>query len=88
MAAAADSAMLIALDMAKNQAQDLDEVTGRDVALPALDAAQTTWRNHRDAQCDYEGALFGGGSGTGIAIQSCRIKLTRAHTEALLARLN
>ncbi len=64
-------------------AKELDDVTGRAVAVPALEAAQSAWVTFRDAQCEYVGATFGGGSGTGIAIRACRIELGRARVAEL-----
>ncbi len=80
---ASEEALGIVLKMARDNATELDMVTERNVALPALDAAQSAWETYRNTTCDYEGALFGGGSGTGIAIQSCLIELTRARTRQL-----
>ncbi len=80
-----EAAMAIALEIAQGSAIELDEVTGRKVAGPALDAAQTAWAAYRTAQCDAVGASFGGGSGTGIAIQSCFITLGRARIAELMA---
>ena len=65
-------------------AQELDEVTGRVVAQPALEAAQAAWEAYRDTQCEAVGAWFGGGSGTGIGITSCRVDLGRARVDELL----
>lgn len=84
---AADTALEVMLDIALRNAAELDSITERDVALPALNAAQEAWVAYRDAQCDYAGSLFGGGSGTGIEIQSCRIELTRARVKELEAGL-
>ncbi len=83
VAEAADSALATMLDFAQNSAAELDSITERDMAAPALATAQAAWESYRDAQCEYAGALFGGGSGTGIEIQSCRIELTRARIKAL-----
>ncbi|MEM1353127.1 MAG: lysozyme inhibitor LprI family protein, partial [Pseudomonadota bacterium] len=83
----AEQAMQIMLDAALAQATELDEITGREVAVPALLASQAAWEAFREAECDYAGALFGGGSGTGIGITSCRIELTRARTRELTSRL-
>ncbi|WP_223425220.1 lysozyme inhibitor LprI family protein [Tateyamaria pelophila] len=74
----------IYLGFAMSSAEELDEVTGRKVAVPALEAAQATWSAYRDAQCGYVGATFGGGSGTGIAINSCKIELGRNRAEELM----
>lgn len=88
MLTGAEQAMEIALGFAKSSAAELDEITQRDVTLPALEAAQAAWGGYRDAHCDHIGATYGGGSGTGIAINSCRVELTRDRTAALLALLN
>jgi len=81
-------AMELILGYADDAAFELDEVTGRTVAKPALEKAQTAWRAYRDAACEFRGALSGGGSGTGIAIRSCRIELTRARTRELYRYLD
>ena len=82
---AVNAAMQVALDTARSAAVELDEVTEREAAGPALEAAQNAWMNLRETQCAYEGSLFGGGSGTGIAIQACRITMTRDRTRQLFA---
>ena len=82
-----DAAVEAAYGFAMTSATDLDEVTGREVAVPALEAAQAAWTAFRDAQCEFAGATFGGGSGTGIAIRSCRIDLGRARVEELFRYL-
>lgn len=75
-----------ALGIAKDTASSLDEATGRTVAVPALTAAHDAWKTYRDKQCEYAGAMFGGGSGTGIGISACRIELGRARIKELLAQ--
>lgn len=74
----------IYLGFAMSSAEELDEVTGRTVAVPALEAAQAAWSIYRDAHCSYVGATFGGGSGTGIGINSCKIELGRSRAEELV----
>lgn len=69
-------------------AKELDDVTGRVEAVPALEASQSAWVAFRDAQCDAVGASYGGGSGTGIAITSCRVDLGRARVDELLRFAN
>jgi len=86
--ARADAALETALGFARASATDLDQATGRDVALRALEAAQSAWAAYRDAQCEAIGAGYGGGSGTGIAIRSCRVDLSRERTAALLGMIN
>lgn len=86
-AKAAEAALAIILDISRDAARELDSITERDVALPALNTSQTEWEAYRDAQCLYAGSLFGGGSGTGIEIQSCQIEMTRARMRDLQAML-
>jgi uncharacterized protein YecT (DUF1311 family) len=74
---AADEAMSMALEFATNAAADLDKTTGRESAVPALKAGQEAWSQYRDKHCEFVGTTFGGGSGTGIAIQNCRIESAR-----------
>ena len=86
-AQAAEAALAVILDASREAAAELDGITERDVALPALDASQSAWEIYRDAQCTYAGSLFGGGSGTGIEIQSCQIQVTRNRINELQAKL-
>ena len=74
----------MALGFAMNSAADLDQVTGRKVAVPALIAGQSAWEAYRDQHCAFVGATFGGGSGTGIAILDCRIELGRDRFDTLM----
>ncbi|WP_421710362.1 lysozyme inhibitor LprI family protein [Algihabitans sp.] len=76
-----------ALGFARDAAVELDGVTGRDVALPALEKSQGAWVAYRDAQCRYRATLFGGGSGSGIAEGACHVALTRARIAELMASL-
>lgn len=72
------------LGFALQSAKELDDITERQVAQPALLASQDAWVLYRDRQCEAVGASFGGGSGTGIAITSCRVDLGRARVDELL----
>ena len=83
-----DAALDLAFEFAAGSAKELDEVTGRDQAFPALEAAQSAWRAYREAQCNSVGAGFGGGSGTGIAISACRVELGRARIVELMRLVN
>ncbi len=80
-----DGVVATTLGFATAAAKELDEVTGRDVAVKALEAGQAAWSAYRDAHCEFVGATYGGGSGTGIAIRSCRIELGRARARDLMA---
>lgn len=84
MGEAVDRSVDIALGFAMTAAQELDDITGRKVAGPALEAGQAAWSAYRDAHCEFVGATFGGGSGTGIAIDSCRVDLGRARVSELM----
>lgn len=79
-----DATVELYLGFAMAAAQELDEVTGRKVAAPALTVSQDAWAAYRDAHCEYVGATFGGGSGTGIGINSCRIELGRDRARDLM----
>ncbi len=79
-----DATVEIYLGFAMRSAEELDEATGRAVAVVALEASQAAWEAYRDAHCDYVGATFGGGSGTGIGINSCRIELGRDRAKDLM----
>lgn len=79
-----DATIDMYLGFAMSSAEELDNVTERAVAVPALEAAQAAWSAYRDAHCDYVGATFGGGSGTSIAINSCKIELGRDRAKDLM----
>ena len=74
----------LALSFARDSAAELDEVTGRATSVKALEAGHSAWLQYRDAHCEFVGTTFGGGSGTGIAIQSCRINRGRVRTTELM----
>lgn len=82
-----DGAIVTAYGFANDAAAELDEITGRAVAVPALAAAQSAWSDYRDRHCEYVGSTFGGGSGTGIAISACRVTLGRARVSQLMGML-
>ena len=79
-----DATVDIYLGFAMSAAEELDDVTDRSVAVEALETSQEAWTAYRNAHCDYVGATFGGGSGTGIGINSCRIELGRDRAEELM----
>jgi uncharacterized protein YecT (DUF1311 family) len=85
--ATVESVLEQVLGFARSAAEELDATTGRAVSVPALDASQAAWAAFRDAHCDYIGSTWGGGSGTGIAISSCRIDLGRDRIDALMDSL-
>ena len=74
-----------ALEYATYTAKELDQVTTRSEAVPALTQSQDSWAAYREAHCNFVGSMFGGGSGTGIAIQNCRIQLGRLRATELMS---
>ena len=82
-----DRTIEIYLGFAMRSAEELDEITGRSVAVPALEAGQEACLSYRIAHCDYVGATFGGGSGTGIGIDSCKIELGRDRAKEIMRYL-
>ncbi len=84
----ANAALEEIFNIAMGPATELDNVTGRDVAVPSLKIGQNAWLEYRDKHCEYVGATFGGGSGTGIAILSCRIELARERSDELMKSIN
>ena len=79
-----DTVLETSLSFAMDAANELDNSTGRTVAAPALKKAQAEWLQYRDSHCDFVGSTFGGGSGTGIAIQDCQIRHSRARSDELM----
>ena len=82
-----DQSVQTALGFAMQSAKDLDEVTGRAVSEPALSASQSAWQDYRDQHCTFVGTTYGGGSGSGIAVGSCRIELGRDRVADLMRYL-
>lgn len=85
---AADAALKIVFGFAMDAAKELDDLTAprRDV-VPALEASQAAWQDYRDKHCEHIETTYGGGSGSGIALQNCRIELSRARFKELFALL-
>lgn len=79
-----DGAVNLALGFAHDAAKELDNITEGTSSVKALEQGQSDWSAYRDAHCKFVGTTFGGGSGTGIAIQSCRIELGRLRVTELM----
>ena len=61
----------------------------RNTAAVALRAMQRAWIGFRDATCDYERSLWGGGTGGGPATAACLMRMTGEQTlylERMMAR--
>lgn len=63
---------------ARHRADDAD--TANIPGIPSMELAlrdmQRAWIPFRDATCDYERSLWGGGTGGGPATAGCRMRLT------------
>ena len=81
----AQAVMATALAAAQNEADAIDQVTGRSGARLALDQAQAMWLEFRDVNCMVPAAFAAGGSGSGQFTVSCQIDMTRARTIELRA---
>lgn len=71
-----------------NQAGELDRVTGRNVALPALEKANLSFDRYVSDQCVFEEAMIAGGTGAGAANLSCQINLLRLRMGSLESHIN
>lgn len=71
-----------------NQAGELDRVTGRSVALPALEKANMSFDRYVSDQCSFDEAMMGGGTGSGAANLSCQINLLRIRMGSLESHTN
>lgn len=63
------------LEKLTQQAGELDRVTGRNEALPALEKANTVFDRYVSEQCRFEEKMMGGGTGSGSANLACQINL-------------
>ena len=50
---------------------------------PKLKAAEVSWLKYRDDNCDYESALYEGGSMRPLIYSSCMERMTKARTDEL-----
>lgn len=76
-------AMEAALALATEAAAELDRITGRVEAVPALEASQQRWQVFRDDNCALRAALAAGGSGAGTFALSCEITMARERADEL-----
>jgi uncharacterized protein YecT (DUF1311 family) len=79
----ADQVMGTALERLLKRADELDGVTGRVVARPAVEQSQVEWQAFRDANCAVPAALSGGASGSGQFQLGCMITMSRARANEL-----
>lgn len=74
-----------ALDKLTQQAGELDRVTGRNEAMPALEKANMSFDRYVSEQCRFEETMFSGGSGAGAANLACQINLLHIRIGAMEA---
>jgi uncharacterized protein YecT (DUF1311 family) len=82
---AADHVMATALDALLQKADELDQVTGRPEARPAVEASQVQWQAYRMANCAVPFALAAGASGAGQFQLGCMVTMARARAAELRA---
>jgi uncharacterized protein YecT (DUF1311 family) len=80
----ADAALADAEGRAATAARELDAVTGRAGAAKAYDASVRTYRQYRDAQCNYVKAMYASGNGAGQALLACRVDFARRRARELM----
>ena len=68
-------------------AAELDRITGRNEAVPALERANTAFDRYVAEQCRFDQALFSSGTGAGAANLSCQINLLHARIGAIESQL-
>ncbi len=71
------------LEKVTAQASELDRVTGKRIAQPALDKANLSFDRYVADQCTFDEAMMGSGTGAGSANLSCQINLLRVRMGAL-----
>ena len=81
--AAADHVMGAALERLLSRADELDGVTGRVVARPAVEQSQVAWQAFRETTCAVPAALTAGASGSGQFQLGCTITMARARATEL-----
>jgi len=80
-----DSVLESAFAQAQASADELDAVTGRPVARPAVERSQSAWSNFRTINCLVPAAMAAGASGSGHFTLACQIEMGRARTDELQA---
>lgn len=77
-----------AMEKLTQQAGELDRVTGRNDALPALEKANTAFDRYVSEQCRFEETMMGGGTGAGAANLACQINLLHVRMGAIESHLS
>ena len=77
-----------AMEKLTQQAGELDRVTGRNEALPALEKANTAFDRYVSEQCRFEETMMDGGTGAGAANLACQINLLHVRMGAIESHLS
>ena len=79
----AQAALVKAEGDAGRRARDIDNVTGRVPAAPALAKSMRAFADYRKAQCDFVRAMYSKAGGAEQAQIGCMIDLTRRRVREL-----
>jgi uncharacterized protein YecT (DUF1311 family) len=79
----AHAALVKAEGDAGKRARDIDNVTGRVPAAPALAKSMRAFADYRKAQCDFVRAMYSSASGAEQAQLGCVVDLTRRRVREL-----
>ena len=67
---------------------DDSEGQGRVWLVPALEASQRDWLQYATSQCEFEGKVARGGTGTRSLVAQCQTRLNKQRVAELQARTN
>ena len=77
-------AMEEVLGLARGKAQELDEASGADAAVLAVEASQQAWVAFRDTNCQLRADLAASGTDAEAMQLACQIEMTRQRMDELL----
>ena len=81
---AAEATMTDALGGALAVAQGLDQRSGSEITVLAVEASQQAWQAYRDTACEAQAAFMDSASKADAVELACAIELTRTRTDELL----
>jgi len=79
----AQAALVKAEGDAGKRARDIDNVTGRSPAAPALAKSMRAFSEYRKAQCEFVRAMYSTAAGSEQAQLGCMVDLTRRRVREL-----
>jgi heat shock protein HslJ len=78
-----EAALAEIADRVMTAAADLDRITERSLAVPALEQAETAFAAYRDAQCGAVRTMAASGTGAGDFELACIVRLNRTRIDEL-----